>query len=97
MEPKLEPFWMALVPRRDRALTVAAFDLCKQKAESSARERRRSRCAGVVHQRPRRGEQFAAKISLWFGRARYRGAENTKLRSRDRFGPQENDRQDVQT
>lgn len=80
MEPRLEPFWMALVLEKEtEILTVAAFDLCKEKAESSARERV-ARDAAVLYINVLGGaEQFAGKISLWLAENDIVGADNTKL------------------
>ena len=79
MQPKFDPFWMALVlDKAAQTVTVAAFDMSKEKAEASAREREAPDAPIVCVNVTGDPKKMASDIGLWLAENDIVGAENTE-------------------
>lgn len=79
MDDRIGPFWMALVLNKaEQQITVAAFNLSKEKAEASARERESPDapllCVNVTGD----PNTMAGQISVWLAENDIVGAENAE-------------------
>jgi hypothetical protein len=79
MKPPLEPLWMVLVlDKAKKSIIVAAFDMSREKAEASARERETADAPMICLNVTGDSKVFANQLSLWLADNDIVGKENTE-------------------
>lgn len=78
MEPKFDALWMVLVlDKEKKTITVAAFDMSREKAEASARDRENPG-APMISLNIFDAKSFTNRLSVWLAENDIVGTENTE-------------------